>query len=72
MKRHMTKDQEFDIMKMVLDKFLWVGTFIMVYAFYKMITLSVDLVYGLAIMVSGVIILLLFMWLLVKEYHFMK
>ncbi len=68
----MTKDQEFDIMKLVFDKFLWVGTFIMGYGFYKMINMTIDFWYGFALIVAGAIVMFLFMWLLVKEYHFME
>jgi len=67
----MSKDQEFEIMKMVFDKFLWVGTFVMGFGFYKLITMTIDLWYGFSIMIAGAIIMFLFMWLIVKEYHFM-
>jgi len=71
MKRHMTHDEEFDIMKLVLDKFLWLGVGIMAYGFYKMITLSDSLAYGISVMAAGAIILILFMVMLIKEYNFL-
>jgi hypothetical protein len=71
MKRHMTHDEEFQIMKLVLDKFLWLGVGIMAYGFYKMITLSDSLAYGVSVMAAGAIILILFMALLIKEYNFL-
>ncbi len=71
MKKHMSKDQEFDIMKLVLDKFLWIGTFIIGLGFYQLISLSADFWFSFAVMVSGAILMFLFMWILVKEYHFM-
>jgi Ca2+/Na+ antiporter len=68
----MTREEEFDIMKLVLDKFLWLGVIIMGYGFYKIITLNESLSYGFAIMLAGAILLIIFMVLLIKEYNFMK
>jgi len=70
MKRHMSHEEEFQIMKLVLDKFLWLGVAIMGFGFYKMITLSDNLVYGLGILAAGAILLIVFMIILVKEYNF--
>ncbi|MBU0472504.1 MAG: hypothetical protein KKF89_06355 [Nanoarchaeota archaeon] len=72
MKKHMTKDQEFEIMKLVLDKFLWIGIVMMAFGFYKLISLSADFWYGFSVLIGGAIVMFLFTWLLVKEYHFMK
>jgi len=71
MKRHMTHEEEFQIMKMVLDKFLWLGVGIMALGFYKMITLNESLGYGLSVLVAGAILLIIFMIILVKEYNFL-
>ena len=72
MKKHMTHEEEFDIMKLVLDKFLWLGVAIMAFGFYKMISLQESLGYGLLVLVIGAIILLIFMVILVKEYRFLE
>ncbi|MBU1975211.1 MAG: hypothetical protein KKG59_02280 [Nanoarchaeota archaeon] len=72
MKKHLSKEEEFQIMKLVLDKFLWLGVGIMAYGFYKIIALSSDLSYGFSIMLAGAVILVIFMVLLIKEYNFMK
>lgn len=71
-KRHMTHDEEFDILKMVLDKFLWIGVGIMVFGFYKLVTLSNELWYGLSVMAAGAIVLLIFIAILVREYNFLS
>jgi len=71
-KRHLTRSEEFDILKLILDKFLWLGVGIMAYGFYRMVSLSPDVWYGLAVMVGGAVLLLVFMIILVREYHFMK
>jgi hypothetical protein len=70
MKRHMSHEEEFDIMKMVLDKFLWLGVGIMALGFYKMITLTENLLYGFSVLLAGSIILIIFIIILVKEYNF--
>ncbi len=71
MKRHMTHDEEFQMMKMVLDKFLWLGVGIMAYGFYQMITLTENLIYGLAVLAAGAIILMIFVAILMREYNFL-
>jgi hypothetical protein len=72
MKRFLTKQEEFEIMKLVLDKFLWLGVIIMAYGFYRIIRLSDDIWYGFAILLAGAILMLLFMWILVKEYDYVR
>lgn len=70
MKKRLTNQQEFEIMKMVLDKFLWIGFVVMGYGLYQMFASSIPL--GLTWMVAGAILLILFMVLIVKEYEVVK
>jgi hypothetical protein len=72
MKRVITKQEEFEIMKLVLDKFLWLGVLIMAYGFYRLVSLQESMWYGLSVLVAGALILLLFMWILMKEYNYIK
>jgi hypothetical protein len=73
MKKKLTKEQEFDILKLVLDKFLWMGMVILAYGFYILMTNQVtDLIKGVSFMFAGAIILMLFMFLLLKEYEIVK
>jgi len=71
-KRHLTRQEEFDILKLILDKFLWLGVLIMAYGFYRLVSASEDIVFGLAVMVGGAILLFIFMAILMREYNFMK
>ncbi len=71
-KRHLTRQEEFDILKLILDKFLWLGVFIMAYGFYRIISFSTDIWFGLSVLLGGAVLLLIFMTILVREYHFMK
>jgi hypothetical protein len=72
MKRTITRQEEFEIMKLVLDKFLWLGVLIMGYGFYRIVSLQESFWYGLTVLVCGALLLLLFMWVLVKEYNYMR
>ena len=71
MKRRLSEQQEFEIMKLVLDKFLWLGFGIMAFGLYTLSsTQSIPI--GLSWIVAGAIILLLFTWIIVKEYEVIK
>ena len=69
MKRRLSEQQEFEIMKLVLDKFLWLGFGIMAYGLYMMYY-SVPV--GMSWMVAGAVVLLLFTWIIVKEYEVIR
>ena len=71
MKKRMTEQQEFEIMKLVLDKFLWLGLIIMVFGIYKMVTQQL-VVEGFYYIVGGAVALLVFLILIVKEYEIIK
>ena len=70
MKRKLSEQQEFEIMKIVLDKFLWLGFGIMAYGLYLMFYSTLQI--GLSWMIAGAIILLLFTWIIVKEYEVVR
>ena len=70
MKKRLSEQQEFEIMKMVLDKFLWIGFGIMAYGMYLMYTATIPL--GLSWMIAGAVILLIFTWVIVKEYEIIR
>jgi hypothetical protein len=70
-KKRMTEDQEFQIMKLVLDKFLWLGFIVMGWGMYTAIQSSTILP-GLWYMIAGAVLLLLFLILIVKEYEVWK
>jgi len=70
MKRRLSEQQEFEIMKMVLDKFLWLGFILMAFGMYKAFTDTIAI--GLSWIIVGAIILILFMILIVKEFEVIK
>ncbi|MEK6951164.1 MAG: hypothetical protein AABX13_05570 [Nanoarchaeota archaeon] len=70
-KRRMTDQQEFEIMKLVLDKFLWLGFIVMGWGMYTAIRDSTVLP-GLWYMIAGAVLLLLFLVMIVKEYEILR
>ncbi len=70
MKKRLTDQQEFEIMKLVLDKFLWLGTIVMVAGLWIMFKGSI--LDGIGIISVGAIVLILFLIIVVKEYEIVK
>jgi hypothetical protein len=69
-KKKLTRAEEFEILKLVLDKFLWTGLAIMLYGLWRTVN-DVSYSTGLWIMLGGALILVLLMVLLVREYEVM-
>ncbi|MBI3051097.1 hypothetical protein HYY74_01430 [Candidatus Woesearchaeota archaeon] len=69
-KRKLTTDQEFQIMKLVLDKFLWLGFGIMAFGLFQIYTLGT--LSGFYVMVGGATVLVIFIWILIREYEIAK
>lgn len=70
MKKRLTQHEEFEIMKLVLDKFLWLGFGIMAIGFYMLAVNGVqELWRGASFIFTGIVVLGLFIVLLIKEYE---
>jgi len=67
MKKKLSQSEEFEIMKLVLDKFLWLGFGIMAFGLYKMFAETISS--GLGLIIAGAIVIVLFMVLIIKEYE---
>jgi hypothetical protein len=73
MKKRLTQAEEFEIMKLVLDKFLWLGFGIMAFGFYNVAVHGMDMfIQGFGFMISGVLLLGLAVIIIVKEYELIK
>ncbi len=70
-KKKLTPDQEFQMMKMVLDKFLWLGLVVIVYGAYLM-AVKADVLNSLLMMVVGIVVFIIFVALLVRDYEWTK
>ncbi|MBI4143754.1 hypothetical protein HY486_00715 [Candidatus Woesearchaeota archaeon] len=69
-KRVLTEHEEFRIMSMVLDKFLWIGTAFMGWGLYVSITDSFKA--SVPYLVAGAITLALFSWIVIKEFEHLR
>ncbi|MFT4343544.1 MAG: hypothetical protein ACMXYE_02240 [Candidatus Woesearchaeota archaeon] len=70
-KKKLTLSEEFEILKLVLDKFLWIATFMLLYGAYMTIVLD-DFVGSVYFFLSGIFVLIVFMLVLIKEYEISK
>ena len=70
-KKRLSEAQEFEILKLVLDKFLWLGFIVMGWGMYLSITAE-SLLEGVWHMIAGAVLLLIFLVLIVKEYEIVK
>ncbi len=70
-KRKLNTAQEFEIFKLVLNKFLWIGFILMIYGVYKS-AIVYDVFEGILWMIGGVVLLLLLVRILVKGYEIKK
>ena len=70
-KKTLTQAEEFEILKLVFDKFLWLGVGILAYGFYSLVT-GKFMQEGISFIIAGAIVLLIFIWLLVREYEILK
>ncbi len=70
MKKRLTQSEEFEVLKLVLDKFLWLGFAVMAFGLFKMATANIQS--GIAYLVAGAAILILFVIIIVKEYEISK
>ena len=71
-KRHLTNSQEFEIMKVVLDKFLLLGVFIMAMGLYMIVSTTQNFTMSFAVLIVGLILFVIFAMILVREYNFLK
>ena len=70
-KKKMTESQEFEIMKLVLDKFLWLGFIVMGWGMFTAIKEAAVLP-GLWYMLAGAVLLFIFLVIIIKEYQIWK
>lgn len=69
-KKRLSEHEEFEIMKIVLDKFLWLGTALMGFGIYKFI--SATITEGIYYVAAGALFMLLFAWLIIREFELVR
>ena len=70
MKKRLTEREEFEILKLVLDKFLWLGFIIMGYGVYQMLIKTI--MDGIYFLIIGIAVLIIMLIIIVKEYEIIK
>ena len=70
-KRQLSREEEFQIMKLVLDKFLWLRFGIMTFGLYELYK-GTSTSNGFYIMFAGAAILIVFIVILIREYELAK
>lgn len=68
-KIRLTHDEEFQLLKMVLDKLLWIGTIISLYGLYELVNQDSPVELGLGILAAGVFMLFIFTSIIAKNIH---
>ncbi len=71
-KMHLSKEEEFEILKMVLDKFLWIGTISLMFGVYLLLTPHNDVGLGLLVTLIGATMLLMFTSIITKQFNYKK
>lgn len=69
-KKRLTSAQEFEIMKLVVNKLLWLGFIVALFGLYEWYTKG--LAEGIFPLIVGVAILIVFVIVLVWEYEIIK
>lgn len=64
----LSREEEFSILKLILDKFLWIATFASVFGLYMIVSPTYsDANLGMLIMLVGAFLFLLFTGIIMKE-----
>lgn len=69
-RKKLTRQEEFEILKLVLDKFLWLGIFLMGWGLFEVFNRAATS--GFTLIIVGAIVLVLFLIIIVKEYEIIK
>ncbi len=71
-KLHLSKEEEFEILKMVLDKFLWIGTISLMAGVYLLLRPDSEVGLGLLVTLIGATLLLMFTSIITKQFNYSK
>jgi hypothetical protein len=69
-KRRLSSSEEFDIMKLVLDKFLWLATFLMGWGLYTVFT--GDFSTAMYQLGAGAIVFIVFAAIIIREFEMVR
>lgn len=69
-KRRLSEQEEFEIMKLVFDKFLWLGAAFAGWGLY--ISIAQDFSEGIWYIVAGAAFMIIFAYIIIKEFDHMR
>lgn len=70
MKRRLSSNEEFEVMKLVLDKFLWLGTAFLAWGLYTVLT--TDFASGMYRILIGALLFIVFAGIIVREFEMIR
>lgn len=70
MKRRLTASEEFEMMKLVLDKFLWLGAVFAGWGLF--VTLEGNITNGVWFLIAGAVFMVLFAWIVLREFEHLR
>jgi len=68
----LTHDEEFQIFKLIIDKYLWLGTIGIVAGIYLLLNKDIDWGFGAMILLVSVFVLLMFTSIMFRNFDFKK
>lgn len=68
-KIRLTHDEEFQLLKLILDKLLWIGTIISLYGLYELFNQDTSIEFGLGIFAAGVFMFFIFTSIVAKNIY---
>ena len=71
-KLSLTHDEEFQIFKLIIDKYLWLGTIGIVAGMYLLLNKNAEWGLGALILLVGITILLMFTSIMLRHFDFKK
>ena len=71
-KLRLTHDEEFQIFKLIIDKYLWLSTIGIVAGIFILFSKNLDWGLGVLILLVGITILLMFTSIMLRHFEFKK
>jgi len=71
-KKHLTVEQEFQIMKIVFDKFLLLSVLIIAMGLFLIISSSANFLLSFSVLLTGAVLMIIFAIIMVREFNFLQ
>lgn len=71
-KVHLSKSEEFELFKLIFDKFLWIGTIGTMYGIYLLLEKGAESWHGLTITLIGCLFFTILTSLVAKNYNYKR